>query len=202
VAGGAGILYTARHDIREEAQAHRSPGRDRFLQDVRVTGKGAFVPGLAAALAIVGVARHSAREKQTSLLLMESFTCSALFAASGSALLAAERPEDGDSVRFLDTAGRGVSLDTALAASMIGPLDRAYFRPRPQEPGGRRFWRRTGRVFLHLVPALVGAQRLNQDKHWAPDVYLGYATGLLVGRSLARGYDAPARETFSTLSGN
>ncbi len=188
LAAGTGVAYALRDKVREEFQEHRSESRDDFLQDVRVTGKGAFVPALAGVLALVGPARGSAREKQTALLLIESFVGSAVYSAAGSTLLAAERPEDGDSVHFLDTDGHGVSLDTALAASMIAPLDRAYFRPRPGEARGRRFWRRIGRGLLYLVPALVAAQRINQDKHWLPDVYLGYTTGLLVGRALEAPY--------------
>lgn len=189
LAGGAGLLYALRKDLREEIQEHRSPGRDRFLQSARVTGKGAFVPALAGILAAVGARRDSARDRQTSLLLIESYAASAIYAAAGSTLLAAERPQEGDSVRFGDTGGHGVSLDVSLSASMIAPLDRAYFRPRPGESPARRFVRRAGRGLLYLAPALVAWQRLNQDEHWAPDVYLGYANGLLVGRTLAGGYE-------------
>jgi hypothetical protein len=191
LAAGAGVAYALRDEVREEIQESRSESRSDFLQDVRTIGKGGFAPALAGVLALVGTARDSAREKQTALLLAESFAGSAFFATLGSTVLAAERPEDGDSVHFLDTDGHGVSLDTALAASLIAPLERAYFRARPGESGARTFWRRTGRGLLYLLPGLVALQRLDQDKHWLPDVYLGYATGLLVGRTLSAGYDEP-----------
>ena len=191
LAGGAGLLYVWRDEIRSEVQEHRTRSRDEFFQDARLTGKGVFVPALASVLAALGAARDSSREKQTALLLAESFAASAVYSAIGSFVLAAERPQEGESVRFLDTQGHGVSLDAALSASMIAPLERAYLRPRPGERPAARFWRRSGRALLYLAPALVAYQRLNQDKHWAPDAALGYATGLLSGRVLCSGYERP-----------
>jgi hypothetical protein len=185
-------LYAVRDEAREEIQESRSAGRDEFLQDVRLTGKGAFVPAVAALLAGLGAARDSTREKRTALQLIESFAASATWALAGSAILAAERPRDGDSVRFFDPDGHGVSLDTALSASMIAPLERAYLYPRPGESGGRRFWRRAARGLLYLAPGLVALQRLNQDDHWLPDVFLGYAAGLLSGRVTTRNYPDPS----------
>ena len=189
LAAGAVAAYAVRDEVREEIQEDQSRSRSDFLQDVRVLGKGGFGPALAGVLAIIGSVRDSAREKQTALLLIESFAGSAVYAAVGSTVLAAERPEDGDSVTFIDTDGHGVSLDTALAASLIAPLDRAYFKPRPGESGAHKFWRRSGRSLLYFLPGLVALQRLDQDKHWLPDVYLGYITGLFVGRTLAAGYE-------------
>ena len=75
---------------------------------------------------------------------------------------------------------------------MIGPLEHAYLLPRPGETGARRLWRRTARGLLYLAPALVALQRLNQDNHWLPDVFLGYTAGLLTGRTLAAGHSRPA----------
>jgi hypothetical protein len=191
-------LYGVRDEAREEIQERRSEGRDDFLQKVRITGKGAFVPAVAALLAGVGAARDSGREKRAALLLIESFAASAVWAGAGSVVLAAERPREGDSVEFFDLDGHGVSLDTALSASMIAPLERTYLLPRPGESGARRFWRRTARGLLYLVPGMVALQRLNQDDHWLPDVFLGYTAGLLTGRTLTRNYadlTPPRRET-------
>jgi len=201
LAAGAVAAYAVRDEVREEIREDQSESRSDFLQDVRVLGKGGFGPALAGVLAIIGSARDSPREKQTALLLVESFVGSAVYAAVGSTVLAAERPEDGDSVTFMDTDGHGVSLDTALAASLIAPLDRAYFRPRPGESGARKFWRRSGRGLLYFLPGLVALQRLDQDKHWLPDVYLGYVTGLLVGRTLAAGYENQRVEVEISAAG-
>ncbi len=201
LAAGAVAAYAVRDEVREEIQEDQSGSRSDFLQDVRILGKGGFVPALAVGLAIIGSARDSPREKQTALLLIESFAGSAVYAAIGSTVLAAERPQDGDSVTFMDTDGHGVSLDTALAASLIAPLERAYFRPRPGESGVRKFWRRSGRGLLYFLPGLVALQRLDQDKHWLPDVYLGYVTGLLVGRTLVAGYEKGRVEVEVSAAG-
>jgi hypothetical protein len=192
-AGTTLLLYIARDDIREWVQDHRSPGRSRFLDDVHTMGKGEF--GLSLAVASYGASfiTNSPRERETAVLLLESMGYSALTAYGGSFILAAERPEDGDSIAFFDIDGHGVSLDAALAASVIPPLRRQYLSVRPEDGRGKRLWKRTATVLLYSGAILTAYQRLDRDKHWAPDAFLGLAAGLNVGRLLCDSHDEAAR---------
>ena len=132
IAGATLALYLVRDEIRDHIQEHPSDSLSRWANDARdVFGKGAFAPALALAAYGASFATGNEREKETAFLLLESMAFSAVATRIGAFTLAAERPEDGDSVRLFDTDGRGVSLDVALAASVIQPLRRQYLRVRP-----------------------------------------------------------------------
>ena len=158
-------------------------------------GKGAFAPSLALVSYAASFATGRDREKETALLLLESAGYSAVTAYGGSFVLAAERPEQGDSIGFFDTDGRGVSLDAALAASVIPPLRCQYLEISPGDGRARRFWKRSLTALLYTGAGLTAFQRMDDDKHWAPDAFLGLATGIGVGRALCDAHDesSPAR---------
>ena len=187
-AGVTAGLFLLREEIREQVQDHRSGGRDRFLDDARLVSRGGVAPGLALAAWLASFATGDAREKETALLLVESAALSAALAGAGSYVLATERPEDGTEVSFFESGGRGVSLDAALAAAIVEPLRCQYLRVRPGDGPWRRFFKRGGSALLYGAAALTAYQRLDADKHWAPDVYLGVAGGLAVGRTLCEAH--------------
>jgi hypothetical protein len=193
------FLYVFRDEIREWVQERRTESRSDFLNDVRTMGKGAFAPSLALIAYGASWITGNDREKETALLLLESAGYSAAIAYAGSFVLAVERPVEGDSIHFFDTAGHGVSLDAALAASVIPPLRRQYLRVRPGDGRGRRFWKRTATGLLYAGAVLTAYQRLDADQHWAPDVFLGSTTGLGVGKTLCDAHD-DARERRARIS--
>jgi hypothetical protein len=192
VAGTTVALYLLRDEIREIVQRNRSDSRTGLFDDVRTMGKGAFAPSLALVAWLSSYATGNDREKETALLLMESWAYSAATAWTGSFVLAAERPNEGDSVTLFSTDGHGVSLDAALAASVIRPLHRQYLRVKPDDGPGRKIWKRTALGLLYTGAGLTAYQRLDADDHWAPDVFLGTWTGLTVGKNLNRAHDAAA----------
>ena len=152
-------------------------------------GKGRFAPTLALIAYASSLITKNEREKETASLLLESMAFSATAASAGQLILATERPEDGDSIRFFRSNGHGVSLDAALAASVIPPLRRQYLRVKPSDSKPKRFWKRTGTAILYTGAILTAYQRIDQDKHWAPDAFLGTMVGLGVGSTLCRAHD-------------
>ena len=202
IAGSTLALYLVRDKIRDFIQDHPSDTLSDWANGARdVVGKGAFAPALALAFYGASVATGSEREKETAFLLLESMAWSAAAAAVGSFVLAAERPADGDSVRLFDPEGHGVSLDVALAASVISPLRRQYLRVRPGDGPGRRFWKRLATGALYAGAGLTAYQRMDADRHWAPDVFLGLVTGLEVGRALGESHDRSAARTATLTLG-
>lgn len=189
-AGTAAALYFVRDDIREFFQDHRSGGRERLLKGTHTMGKGAFAPALALTSYLASFATHNDREKETSLLLLESMGFSVMFAGAGQFVLSSQRPEEGDRVRLLRTGGHGVSADAALAASVVAPLRRQYLVVRDGDGAWRRGLKRGAAGLLYAGAVLTAFQRIDQDKHWAPDAFLGTVVGLTVGEILC---DAHAR---------
>jgi hypothetical protein len=192
VLAGTLALYGWRDEIREEARSHGSEDRRRVLDAARTMGKGAVAPAVALAAGASYLGTRNAREVETSALVLQSAAYSALFAGIGSFVLSAERPRDGDEVRFFRSGGHGVSLDASLAASIVPPLRRQYLRVRPGDGRARRFWKRAATGALYAGAIGTALQRVDSDAHWAPDAFLGVVNGLVVGETLCDARE-PAR---------
>jgi membrane-associated phospholipid phosphatase len=183
-----GGLYMTREDIRDWVRDRQSPGTEQFLQNVRTMGKGAFAPALAAVFWTASYATKSPREKETAVLLLESMAFSGLGAAVGQFVIASERPETGNDVRFFRTGGHGISTDAALAASVVEPLRRQYLQFAPGDGNGAKAGKAFASALLYAGAGLTAYQRIYDDKHWAPDAFLGVMTGLTVGEALCESH--------------
>jgi len=199
-AGTAGALFLLRNRIRDEAQEHRSDSRDRFLQDVRVMGKGAFAPSLATIAYGASFLTDDDREKETAVLLLESMAFTGAGVGLGQFALSSQRPDEGKEVRFFHRRGHGFSGDAGLAASVVPVLRRQYLRVRPEDQTARRFFKRAAAGTLYAGAALTAYQRVNADKHWAPDAFLGMVTGLTVGETLVDSHDVVRQKRKENVS--
>ena len=198
--GTAAILYADREVIRDMAQEHRTPGRDDFLQKPRIMGKAAFAPSLALISYGASFATHDDREKETAVLLLESMAFTGAAVGLGQSVLSTRRPEEGNDIRFFSRRGHGFSGDAGLAASVVPVLKNQYLLVRPGDGGGHRFWKRTATGLLYTGALLTGYQRINNDKHWAPDVFLGLVTGFTVGQILCDSHDRTRQERRSRVA--
>ncbi len=201
VATATASLYALRDDLREFALERGGPGTDRFLRDVRTMGKGAVAPALAASALLASLGTRDRRERETALLLLESAACSALLAGAGSFVLATDRPRDGGRVRYFRTGGHGVSLDAALAASIVEPLRRQYLIVQARDGPWRKAAKRAAAALLYTGAALTAHQRVRSDAHWAPDAFLGAMTGLFVGGILCDAHGKPNRAAVEPVAG-
>jgi hypothetical protein len=199
-AGAAGALFLLRNRIRDYAQEHRSDARDRFLQQPRTMGKGAFAPSLALVSYGTSFLTRNDREKETSVLLLESMAFTGIGVGLGQFVLSSQRPEVGKEVHFFRWGGHGVSGDAGLAASVVPVLRRQYLQPKPQDGRALRAWKRTATALLYAGAGLTAYQRINNDKHWAPDVFLGLVTGFSVGETLCDSHDKTREASKSRLT--
>lgn len=179
-------LYGLRDEIRREVREGRSVSRSDFLQRARWTSRGAVAPGIALAAWAASFVTKDERERETAQRVLTSAGLAAAIAGAGQLVLATDRPEDGDRIRFFQGHGHGVSTDASLAAAIVPPLRCAYLRVRPGDGRGRRAWKRGLTGLLYAGAGLAALQRVDDDKHWAPDVFLGLANGFTVGEILCR----------------
>ncbi len=199
-AGSAGALFLLRNRIRDYAQEHRSDARDRFLQQPRTMGKGAFAPSLSLLTYGASFLTHDDREKETSVLLLESMAFTGIGVGLGQFVLSSQRPEVGKEVHIFRWGGHGISGDAGLAASVVPILRRQYLKGKPQDNRALRFWKRTATGLLYAGAGLTAYQRINNDKHWAPDAFLGLVTGFSVGETLCDSHDKSREQSRNHLS--
>jgi hypothetical protein len=192
IAGTTGLLYVFRKDIQESWQDSKTEERSDFLSKARITGGAAFAPAVALTAYLASFATHNDREKETAQLVLESWALSSVGAGIGQIVLATERPEDGDAIRFFKPDGHGVSFDVAVAASVIPPLRRQYLRIQPGDKLGRKILKHGLSALLYSGMVFTALQRIDANKHWAPDVFLGGVIGLGVGRTLGQAHDQAA----------
>jgi hypothetical protein len=182
--GAAGAAYLVRDEVREAVQRNRTEDLDRFLGAVRTMGKGVSVGAAALGFYISGTRRDSGYQRETALLLVESLTFALPIAGVSGRVLATERPFKGDSVQFLQGEGHSVSGDVTIATSLLAPIIDRHLRADADDTPRIRSWKRFGTWSLYGAAGVVALQRMNNDRHYLPDVILGYANGLTVGRLL------------------
>ena len=198
--GTAGALFLLRNRIRGEAQEDRSASRDQFLQKPRTMGKAAFAPSLSLIAYGASFLTRDDREKETAVLLLESMAFTGAGVVLGQFVLSSQRPDEGKEVRFFRWGGHGVSGDAGLAASVVPVLRRQYLTVRPEDGTMLRIWKRSATGILYTGAALTAYQRINNDKHWAPDAFLGMVTGLTVGETLCDSHDSARQEKPTRMS--
>lgn len=188
--GTTAILYAERKDIRERVLENTTETRKRLYDYARISGKGAFAPAMALIFFTVGKAKNDDYHIETSQIILESYAMSALAAGVGSFILSTERPRDGDEINFFQSGGHGVSLDVALASSFVFPIADRYLKVYRTDSCAKKFTKYAVKVFLFSLPILTALQRISSDSHWAPDVFLGAAAGLAIGKILSRAHES------------
>lgn len=194
-AGATAGLYALRDEARERVLASDSSSRTALADNGRLLSRGIVSPLLAGGLWLASRATADAYHAESAQILLTSTFYATVLTGVGNVLLAAERPSEGDDVDFLAWDGHGVSLDVALAASVVAPLDRRYLRFEAGDGNGVKAWKVAGRAVLYAAVGLTALQRMEADKHWLPDVFLGGAAGLTTGYMLCTAHGSPVGRT-------
>ena len=183
--GVGASLYLVRDEAREFAQDHGSESVDRILDRARLMSRLATPLLVSGGFYLTGVAKDSAYDKETAVLVLENLGYAAGITGVAQRVVATERPRNGDGIEFFGgREGHSVSGDVVIATSILAPTIERHLLPDDDDGKSVRFWKRFGAVALYGGAGLVALQRINVDAHWLPDVYLGYVCGLGVGKLL------------------
>ena len=181
-------LYVERKDIREIVLRNKTDSRYNFYQTMRNSGKAAFPPAVSLLFFASGKIRENDYDLETAQIIMESFALSSLVSGVGSFILATERPDEGDEIRFFRSGGHGVSGDVTISSSVVFPIIDRYLKVKQDDGTGKKIYKYAGQVLLFSLPIFTAMQRMSADKHWAPDVFLGASIGLATGKMLSNAH--------------
>jgi len=181
--GSVAALYLVREEVAEGIRRNHDQDVEDALTTVRdAMGKVGSVGAVSLGYLWAGAARDSAYDKETAQILAESVLYALPIAGVGGRILATERPSKGESIEFVEGEGHSISADVTIAASMLAPIIDRHLQPDGDDTPRRIFWKRFGTWSLYSLAGMVALQRMYTDRHYLPDVVLGYANGLTVGR--------------------
>jgi membrane-associated phospholipid phosphatase len=178
VAGGTGLLFILDEEIRDGFEDNRSSITDDVSEFFERFGNGAIsIPALGA-FYLYGYFGENAKAERTALIAVESFLVTGLFTTVLKAVAGRHRPSTGDSSTSFDgfTTDHGSfpsgHTSTVFAiATVIGNEyeDVPYIKP-----------------ISYGIAAMTGLSRINDEKHWASDVFFGAALGYFTSKALLR----------------
>jgi hypothetical protein len=181
--GSVAALYLVREEVAEGIRRNHNQEVENVLTTVRdLMGKVGSVGAVSVGYLWTGAARDSDYDKETAQILAESVLYALPIAGLGGRILATQRPAKGGDIGFVEGEGHSVSADVTVAASMLAPIIDRHLQPDGDDTPRRIFWKRFGTWSLYSLAGLVAAQRMYTDRHYLPDVVLGYANGLTIGR--------------------
>jgi hypothetical protein len=181
--GSVAALYLVREEVAEGIRRNHNQEIEDVLTTVRdLMGKVGSVGAVSVGYLWAGAARDSDYDRETAQILAESVLYALPIAGVGGRILATQRPAKGDDIGFVEGEGHSISADVTVAASMLAPIIDRHLQPDGDDTPRKIFWKRFGTWSLYSLAGLVAAQRMYTDRHYLPDVVLGYANGLTIGR--------------------
>ena len=178
VAGGTGMFIALDEEIHSTFKDNRGSTTDGLAGIFEPFGNGAFTIPSLAAFYIFGHFHEDEKAKRTTLIAMESFLITGLYTTVLKASFGRHRPSTGDSSTSFD----GFSIDhnsfpsghTSTAFAIATVFANQYEKTPYIKP------------ISYGLATLTGLSRINDEKHWASDVFIGAALGYFTSKTLLR----------------
>lgn len=177
---GAGYLSSQKWGFAGEFREVRNPESNETATRVRPLGE-AIVPVAVLSTYLIGRWSGSDTVRRNGLILGESALFTYMATEIGQFVFAEQRPFQGGQLHYFRTGGHGISGHTSIVAAMSVPLDRMFFRFRPGDSGAKKTFKVIGKSLVYMAPVAVGWSRMNDDVHFAWNVFMGLGTGWTVG---------------------
>ena len=178
VAGGTSLLFILDEEIRDVFEDNRSSTTDDVSEFFERFGNGAISLPALGAFYLYGYFGENAKAERTALIAAESFLVTGLFTTVLKVAAGRHRPSTGDSSTSFDgfTTDHGsfpsghTSTVFAIATVIANEYeDVPFIKP-----------------ISYGIATMTGLSRINDEKHWASDVFLGAALGYFTSKTLLR----------------
>jgi len=198
VIGATAVLYSWDQDIQQSAQAGRSASTDRLAAFASHFGDGTYTLPMLGAFYLCGQTARDGHARETAMLGLESFVISGLFTQAIKFTGHRHRPSSGDSSRKWDGpgfSGENVSFPSGHATAAFAVMTvvaSEYSEHRWVPP------------VAYGLATLCAWSRVNDNKHWASDVFAGSAIGYFTAKAvlgLHRGEASPLGVSASSGRG-
>lgn len=178
VAGGTAFFIGLDEEIRDYFEDNRSSTTDDLANIFEPFGNGAFTIPALAAFYIFGHFDENEKAKRTALIATESFLITGLYTTVLKVTFGRHRPSTGDSSTSFD----GFTTDhnsfpsghTSTAFAIATVVANEYEETPYIKP------------IAYGLATLTGLSRMNDEKHWASDVFFGAALGYFTSKTLLR----------------
>ena len=178
VAVGTGFFIGLDEEIRDVFEDNRSSTTDDFANLFEPFGNGLVTIPALAAFYIFGHYDENDKAKRTALIATESFLVTGLYTTVIKVSMGRHRPSTGDSSTSFD----GFTTDhksfpsghTSTAFAIATVIANKYEETPYLKP------------ISYGIASLTGLSRINDDKHWASDVFFGAALGYFTSKTILR----------------
>ncbi|MBT6716988.1 MAG: phosphatase PAP2 family protein [Nitrospina sp.] len=178
VAGGTGMLIALDEEIRDTFEDARSSTTDDLANIFEPFGNGAFTVPALVGFYIFGHFNENEKAKRTALIATESFLVTGLYTTVIKVAFGRHRPSTGDSSTSFD----GFTTDhssfpsghTSTAFAIATVVANEYEKVPYIKP------------ISYGLAALTGLSRINDEKHWASDIFFGAALGYFTSKTILR----------------
>lgn len=178
VLGATGVLFALDDDIQEFIQDERSSTTDDIANIFEPFGNGGYTFTGLAAFYVYGHFFKNPKAERTALLAVESFAVTGIFTFALKFSTGRVRPRSAkDSGEWNGPNFDDVSFPSGHTSSAfaIATVLATEYKNNPWVP-----------PIAYGLATLTGLSRLNDNKHWASDVFLGGALGYFVGKTILK----------------
>lgn len=178
VLGTTGVLFALDDDIQEFFQDERSSNTDNLAEIFEPFGNGGYTFTGLAAYYVYGHFFKNPKAERTALLAVESFAVTGIFTFALKFSTGRVRPRsakdsgDWSGPNFDDVSFPSGHTSSAFAIATVFATE---YKNNPWVP-----------PIAYGLASLTGLSRLNDNKHWASDVFFGAALGYFVSKTVLK----------------
>lgn len=168
------LLYSVDQEIQQAGGGDTTNDAFNFITSL---GNGGTLAGLAAALYVGGEVSNNDGLRETALLTFESLLTSAVIVQGMKILTGRARPQTGEPYNIFDPFTLRSSYNSFPSGHSAAAFAVASVIAAQSKDANIDF-------LVYTLASFIALSRIYQNKHWASDIFIGSAIGLVVGKKI------------------